>query len=113
MGGNQNKVHDQVVARMRKKLEDVGCMTIHLRSYTVRKFGRKILQIPLNIEKGWPDILCFRPDGTVEFFEVKTGEAKLNPEQVKRCGELVRRGFKVTIIRGPLMGREEITWKGC
>jgi hypothetical protein len=110
MGGNQNKEHDRIVAEMRKKLEAIGCMTIHLKSYTVRKMGRRILRIPLSIKKGWPDIISFRPDGMVEFYEVKTGDAKLNPYQVKRCDELARRGFRVTIIHGH-KAKEVYKWK--
>jgi len=106
MGGNQNKEHDAIVASLRKKLEAVGCMTVHLRSYTWRKIGCKKYPIALGIEPGWPDIFSFRPDGKIEFYEVKTGDAVLNPEQVKRFTELTRRGFRITIIRGPQKARE-------
>jgi len=111
MTANHNKLHDEIVRRWRKRLEAQGCMTVHLHSYTVRKIGWKVYRIPLMIDKGWPDIFCFRPDGSVEFFEIKTGNAKLNPFQVKRCAELMRMGFKVTLIKGPLMVKEVLKWK--
>jgi hypothetical protein len=107
MSGAHNKEHDAVVSRIRKKLEDVGCMTIHLKSYVSR--GRRT--ILTGVEPGWPDIFCFRPDGTVEFFEVKTGTGRIEPEQRKKFSELVRHGFRVTIIKGPLMAREIYKWK--
>lgn len=110
-GGNQNRVHDEIVRRMRKKLEAVGCMTVHLKSYTARRIGRRIYRIPLMIEKGWPDIFCFTPSGQIVFYEVKTGDAVLNPEQRKRFADLTRMGFIVKIIRGPLMAQEVFKWK--
>jgi hypothetical protein len=107
MSGAHNKEHDAVVARLRRKLEDSGCLTVHLKSYVVRK-GRPILT---GVEKGWPDVFCFRPDGVVEFFEVKTGTGRIEPDQKKKFDELVRHGFRVTIVKGPLMAREEYKWK--
>jgi hypothetical protein len=108
---NHNKTHDEVVARLRKKLEDAGSLTLHLKSFIGRRIGGKFIPIVLPIGKGWPDVLCFRPDGVVELFEVKTGTGRIEPEQRKKFDELVRRGFRVTIIRGPLMAREDYRWK--
>lgn len=107
MGGNQNREHDEIVRTLRKRLEAIGCMTIHLQSFTVRKVGHRIVPIKLSIEKGWPDIICFRPDGSVAFYEVKTGGAVLNLEQRNRFRELSRRGAKIYIVKNLLMEKEE------
>ena len=98
MGGNNNKLHDAIVARTRKRLEAVGCMTIHLESFTRRKIGRRFIPIKLSIPPGWPDIISFTPGGRVEFYEVKTGDAKLSKDQKIRFAELARRGHLIRII---------------
>ena len=99
MSGNHNALHDAMVAALRRKLESIGCMTIHLTSYTAREIGRQFIRIPLKIEKGWPDVISFRPDGKVDFYEVKTGESVLNADQRRVFSELTRRGFIIYIVR--------------
>ena len=98
MTGNHNRVHDEIVKRLRASLEKAGGMTIHLKSFTARKIGRKVIAIPLTIEKGWPDIICLRRDGSTVFYEIKTGCGILNSAQRIRFKEIARRGAKIYIV---------------
>lgn len=111
MGGNQNMEHDLIVKMIRAKLEALGCFTLHLQSFTRRKIGRRIVPIKLAIEKGWPDVICIKPDGSVSFYEVKTGEAVLNNEQRRRFKELAERNTKIYIVHDRTLKTEVFKWR--
>lgn len=106
---NHNKLHDEMVKKLRAQLKKKGRMTLHLKSYTVRRIGGRIIRIPLKIEKGWPDVISFGAGASVRFFEVKTGEnARLSRDQRERISALREMGFNVIIVMGPSAPKETL-----
>lgn len=96
---NNNELHDLIVKNQRRILEKKGCFVIHLQSFTVRKIAEKKIPITLNVEAGWPDLICIQPNGAISGYEIKTGNAVLNASQRHLFPLLIGRGMRITLVR--------------
>jgi len=71
----------------------------HLVTFVRRSIGGRFCNIPVEGNKGWPDLEIYPGNGRVFFVEFKTKAGRVSPEQKAVFAMLAERGYEVHVIR--------------
>ena len=95
---SERKLHISVADALRWGAAD-GWIWSHFPAGEARTKATAGLLQRMGLQRGWPDFVLIDPSGRLHFIEMKSGAARLSPEQRAFAAAMAERGVEHAVAR--------------